>query len=223
MQAETSPLRGADSLDVHVAATALPSSPAMAALPEPALRRGAVTTVTARPGATSLLLGLLAGPSQAGMWCALVGASGVYPPAVAEAGAELSRLVWVPQPETHWAQTAAVLAEGMDVVAAHTAGNVAASTARRLAARARRDRTALVVFGPAAAGWPGADTTLTVRQARWHGLSAGRGQLRWCELDVELRRRGRPRRATVWPYGRPDSRAGAAASPPTPVEEANAS
>jgi hypothetical protein len=48
--------------------------------------------------------------------------------------------------------------------------------------------------------WPGADLTLTVAGATWHGLGQGRGRLRTRELEVHVHGRGaaaRVRRATL--------------------------
>jgi hypothetical protein len=64
--------------------------------------------------------------------------------------------------------------------------------------RARsRDGVLLVISSQP---WAGTDLTVTVTGRRWAGLDQGRGRLRYCELDVEVRGRGsaaRPRQATL--------------------------
>src|SRR5207302_7365787 len=68
----------------------LPVLPALAELlPEGGLRRG--STVTVLGDATSLALALLAGPSQAGSWCAAVGLPSLGLVAAAEVGIVLER------------------------------------------------------------------------------------------------------------------------------------
>jgi hypothetical protein len=169
------------------------------------LRRGSTIAVTgltaggaaAAPGATSLLLGLLAEASASGSWCAAVGLPNLGLLAAAQLGIALDRFALVPQPGPEWAGVVAALLDGLDLVAINPAGPVAASVTSRLAARARQ-RGSVLVTG---AGWPGADLVVEVVRGAWHGLGAGWGRLRERELEVVAYGRGaaaRTRRVRMW-------------------------
>ena len=167
-------------------------------LPGGGLRRGATVAVGCSPvGGTTVLLGLLAGASRAGSWCAVVGVPTLGAAAAAELGVALDRLALVPNPGPDWPTVVAALLDGVDIVVAAVPGPVAAPVASRLAARARHRGSVLVPYGR----WSGADVTLDAVRARWHGLGAGRGRLRGRQLTVTARGRGAagvPRRAEVW-------------------------
>lgn len=175
-------------------------------LPWPRLRPGAVIGVTSRAsaGVTSLVLTLLAGPSKAGAWCAVVGAARLSASAASHAGVKLSHLALVPDSAGRDNQVAGVLMEGMDVVALRLNASVHQKDAVRLAAKARRNGSVLVPFGSESARWPGTDAQLVVSQVRWHGLREGRGLLRHCSLTVSSVVRGQHRHVTLYPYGRPE-------------------
>lgn len=194
----------------------LPVIPALAALlPDGALQRGATVAVDGGPGATSLALGLLAGPSQAGSWTAVVGLDDLGLAAAAELGVDLERLVLVvePPPAT-WGAVVAALVGAFDVVVVAPRHRVRAGDARRLAARVRERGTVLVAVGGDAIGGAPAglgldvDVRLAVTGRRWVGLELGHGHLRACRVVVEAggrRRAARPRRAALWlpdPEGR---------------------
>ncbi len=162
-------------------------------LPWPGLRKGATVAVS---GATSLLVTLLAGPSRAGSWCAVVGLPAISPAAAAQSGVELGRLALVPYPGAEWPAVTAALLDGFDVVVVRPGGVILPAQARRLAARARQRGAVLVGCG----GWPGADVMLDATRIGWHGLGSGRGRLRHSELEIVARGRGaaaRPRRVSV--------------------------
>ncbi|HZU71465.1 MAG TPA: hypothetical protein VE990_01720 [Acidimicrobiales bacterium] len=145
------------------------------------LRRGAVVAVQG-PGRISLLLALLAGPSAAGSWCAMVGLPELGPLAAAELGVDLGRLALVPEPGPQWATVAAALIDGLDVVVLGAALGVRPLDARRLVSRARQQGTVLVTDG----SWPEkVDLLLTCRAQQWDGLEQGWGHLerRWIEVD----------------------------------------
>ncbi len=177
-------------------------------LPWHGLRRGATVTVCGGPGATSVLLALLAGPVRAGSWCAVVGMPALGAQAAAELGVDLRRLALVPDPGTEWATVTAALLDGLDIVVVRPPGPVAARLARRLAARARQRGSVLVPYGE----WDGADVVLRAAGQVWRGLGEGRGRLRSRELEVMSYGRGaatRPRRAALWlPAGDPVPAAG---------------
>jgi len=154
----------------------LPVLPPLAPLlPQGGLRRGSTVVVQESP---ALLLALLAGPSQAGSWCAVVGMPALGLVAAAEAGVVLDRLPLVPAPGADWATVVAALLDALDLVVVAPRGRVRDGDARRLAARARQRGSVLVAFGVRAGGWEGADLWLTVGDTRWEGLGAGHGHLR---------------------------------------------
>lgn len=170
-------------------------------LPPTGVRRGSTIAVT---GSTSLLLALLAGPSAAGAWCAVVGVPTLGAAAAAEAGVVIDRLALVPSPGRQWAETVAALVDGVDVVVARPPARLAAGLARRLAARVR-DRGCVLV---SAGSWDGAELTVSATGAQWHGVESGYGRLRSCRLDVRVVGRGsaaRPRQGEMWlpAYDRP--------------------
>jgi hypothetical protein len=176
----------------------LPVVPALERLfPGQGMRRGTVVGVT---GSVALALAVLAGPSQAGSWTAVVGLRELGALAAGELGVDLARCALVPEPGPTWPTVVAALLDAIDVVAVAPAGiggRVRAADARRLAARARERGAVLVVLG----AWPeGPDVTLSVAGVEWTGLGAGHGSLGGRRLSVVGSGRGaaaRARRATV--------------------------
>ncbi|THV42038.1 hypothetical protein [Glycomyces buryatensis] len=183
----------------------LPVTPDIAAL-LPLGGLHSVTAITASSrGATSLLWRLLAGPTRAGAWCAVVGLPGRYPLAAAAAGVDLGRIALVDASGPCIADAAGALAEGVAAMVVPSDGLTPAQ-ARRLTARARRSGTVIVWWETRPVAGP--DARLDVARARWRGLreNAGRrwgaGRLNACELEVAARwRSGGGRRARIWPYG----------------------
>ena len=194
----------------------LPVLPALGPLfPRGGLQRGGVVTVgtgdgtsgaegggTGRHGAgggTTLAFALLAAASAAS-WCAAVGTADPGIVAFAELGVDLGHLVLVPRPGPLWAQVAATLLDGMDLVLVRPPGTVRPGVARRLAARARERRGVLVVLGSRT--WPeGADVQLTVETGTWQGVEAGHGHLQGRHLEVVVagrRAAARPVRVGLW-------------------------
>jgi hypothetical protein len=169
----------------------LPLLPTLAPLfPRGGLQRGGVVTVDTGDGTsgaegsggTTLAFALLAAASAAS-WCAAVGTADPGIVAFAELGVDLGHLVLVPRPGPLWAQVAATLLDGMDLVLVRPPGLVRPRVARRLAARARERRGVLVVLG--AREWPeGADVQLTVEAGEWQGVGAGHGHLQARRLEV---------------------------------------
>lgn len=173
-------------------------------LPWHGLRRGAIVAVASgTPGATSVLLALIAEPVRTGSWCGVVGVPALGTVAAAELGVDLGRLALVPDPGTEWATVTAALLDGLDIVVVQPPGPVGPQLARRLAARARQRGSVLVPYGE----WDGADVVLRTTGQVWHGLGMGRGRLRSREVNVVSYGRGaavRPRKAVVWlPAGDP--------------------
>jgi len=167
---------------------------------------GAGTGMRSPGGGTTLGFALLAAASAAS-WCAAVGTADPGLVAFAELGVDLGHLVLVPRPGPLWAEVAATLLDGMDVVLVRPPGPVRPGVARRLAARVRERRGVLVVLG--ARDWPGgADVRLTVETGAWQGVEAGHGHLQGRHLEVlstGRRAATRPMRVGLWlpaPSGR---------------------
>jgi hypothetical protein len=152
-------------------------------------------------GATTLAFSLLAAATRAGCWCAAVGVADVGVVALAEMGVDLDHLALVPHPGTRWGEAVALLLDGMDAVLVCPPGPVRPALARRLAARARERRVALVVLSRQRR-WPeSAELRLTVEAAWWAGAGRGDGHLqgRRVELVVGGRRAAsRPIRTELW-------------------------
>lgn len=172
--------------------------------PGGALPRGWVVVVdhAAAGGATTLAFSLLAAATSAGSWCAAVGAADLGLVALAGLGIDLDRLVLVPRPgAARWAQATALAIEGTDAVLACPPGPVRPQLARRLGARARQRRVALVVLARHHP-WPeGADLRLSVGAGCWLGAGAGHGHLTRRRVEVvSSGRRGatRPVRTELW-------------------------
>jgi hypothetical protein len=148
-------------------------------------------------GSTSLLFALVSAASREGAWIALVGEPAAGTLAAAEHGIDLRRLALVPDPGHDWPTVVAALLDGLDLVAVHPTEPVDEATARRLAARTRQRGAVLLPTCP----WPTAEVNLRATDARWHGLEAGRGRLRYRQLTAVADGRGRlarPRKARVW-------------------------
>lgn len=180
----------------QVDTAALPLLPGLTGLlPESGLRRGSTVAVE---GTTSLALALLAGPSQAGSWCAVVGAPELGLLAAAEYGIGLDRLALIPRPGPAWASVVAALIDAFDVVAIRPTGSVPPGLASRLTARLRKHGGVLLCLGQ----WEGADLRLNTVGERWDGLGDGHGRLR--ARRVRVRVSGRhgmvtvPREEELW-------------------------
>jgi hypothetical protein len=193
-------------------ARVLPVAPPLGGLfPDGSLRRG--TTIVVRgpgrgtdvdrvaDGSISVALALLAAASGAGSWCALIGLDGLGAVAAHETGIDLARLAVVPRPDAAWAETTAVLIDGLDLVVLCPPFSPRPAMARRLVARARERRSVLVVL-PGRAGWPEPpDLCLSVGQARWDGAGTGEGFLsrRWMTVTATGRRSAaRPQHHQLW-------------------------
>ena len=167
----------------------LPALPALAPLlPGGGLAKGSVLAVES---AGALCLALIAGPSQAGMWCGVAGMPHLGIAAAAEAGAEPGRMMLVPDPGPRWAEVAATMLDACAVVLLRPPGRAPARARRRLETAARRSGAALIVAGT----WDGAPVRLHVTRQQWDGVGDGYGRLR-------ARRRGRPPRGAARWCGR---------------------
>lgn len=143
----------------------------------------------------SLALALMAGPSRAGGWCAVVGVPDFGALAAAEVGVDLERTVLVPEPGDHWLEATAALVDVATVVVVRPRGPVPASVAEKLGARLRTRGAALVALG----SWPRCEVRLSIAEPQWAGLGRGEGHLRSRRLVVSVQRGAAPaRRTTLW-------------------------
>ena len=181
----------------------LPAAPALEAiLPGGGVRRGSVVALEG-PGSTSLLWSLLAPPTDAGSWVALVGLPAAGLLAAAEAGVALERLAVVAPPGPAWATVLGALLDGFDLVVVAPDRNVRPADARRLTARARERGTVVVLAGGGAvSAWPeGADLRLALTAPDWQGLGHGHGHLQRRRVHLEVtgrREAARPRATDLW-------------------------
>ena len=187
----------------------LPVLPALAPLlPGGGLAKGSVVAVES---AGALCLALIAGPSQAGMWCGVAGMPHLGIVAAAEAGAEPGRMMLVPEPGPRWAEVAATMLDACAVVLLRPPGRAPAQARRRLETATRRSDAALIVAGT----WDGAPVRLHVARQQWDGIGDGYGRLRARRAEVVAEGRGaamRPRSRWLWLPG-PDGNIIAAAGP----------
>jgi hypothetical protein len=175
-------------------AAVLPTHPAFTSLlPGGGLRPGSAYSLT--PSA-SLLLALMARPSQDGVWCGAIGMPELGAEAAERYGLDLDRLVFVPDPGPRWLAVTATIAEVLPVVAVRpparagstSSGRSASAEVARLAARLRDRGTVLLVQG----AWPQAEATIDVADPRWSGLGNGHGYLAGRELTVSVTSRRSP-------------------------------
>jgi hypothetical protein len=143
----------------------------------------------------SLGMALLAAPSSAGSWSAVVGAADFGIEAAAELGVDLTRTVLVPDPGEHWLETTAELVDVVSVVLLRPPAGVTERTASRIAARLRKRSAALIVWGE----WPGAEARISLLSSSWIGAGAGHGRLRSRRVVVGVQHGSAPlRRAELW-------------------------
>lgn len=161
--------------------------------------------VQLRAGATyavdglTLAMALLAGPSRAGEWCAVVGADDFGVEAAAELGIVLDRTILVPDPAESWLEATAALVDVATLVVVRPTGRVSERVAERLGARLRTRGAALIALCDRGVSWPRAEVRLAAAEPRWSGLGRGAGRLGSRRLEVEVRRGAAPaRRTSLW-------------------------
>lgn len=173
----------------------LPTAPGLAdILPGGALKQGAAYSVD---GSTTLVMALLAGPSQGGAWCGVVGLPDFGAEAASRLGIELGRLVLVPAPGEQWLAVTAALVDVLGVVVTRPPRRASDADAARLAARLRQRGCTLIVVGD----WPQSEAWLSIDSSRWSGLGQGHGYLAGREVTVTTAGHGgrdRIRSARLW-------------------------
>ena len=143
----------------------------------------------------SLAMALLAAPSQAGAWSAVVGAEDFGIEAAAEMGVDLARTVLVPDPGELWLEVTVALVDVVTMVVLRPPAAVGERVAGRIGARLRKRSAALVSWGP----WPGSEASLSLQASTWSGAEHGHGRLRSRRVVVDVRRGSAPpRRAELW-------------------------
>src|SRR6187549_704109 len=158
----------------------LETSPTVAGLlPGGSLKTGVAYVIE---GSTSLAMALMAGPSQAGAWCGVVGVPTFGTEAAKAAGIDLERLALAPYPGDQWLPVTAALADVLTVVLVRPPLPPSDATVSRLMARLRERGTTLIVLGQ----WPGTEARLSVRRSEWGGLGDGYGHLTSRQLTVEV-------------------------------------
>lgn len=177
--------------------------------PEGGLRPGSTYAVTS---SLSLLLALLAAPSRAGSWTAVLGVPELGAEAAEGFGVALDRLAMVPDPGDRWMSVAAALSEVVPLIAVRPASRPHEAEVARLSARLRDRGSVLIIIG----GWASADVSLRVDSVQWNGVGAGHGLLRSREVVVsaEGRRTPRPRRVSVLLPGPQGGLSAPVATPP---------
>lgn len=192
---------------------ALDTHPALAGVLQ--LRAGGTYEVDS----TALALALMAGPSAAGGWSAVLGMPDLGIEAAAELGVVLSRTVLVPDPGSLWLEATAALVDVVQVVVVRPPGRVSERDAATVAARLRTRGSVLVACGP----WPRSEARLSIEQPRWSGVATGTGHLRSRRVVVTVQRGAAPaRRTPVW-FPAPDGvvrRGEPVLAPATRVREA---
>ncbi|MCU1535052.1 MAG: hypothetical protein JWR53_1533 [Glaciihabitans sp.] len=171
----------------------IPTHPAIAdLLPGGGLKQGATYSVE---HSATLLMALLAGPSQAGSWCGVVGVPEFGVEAAEGFGIDLERLVLVPNPGDQWLAVTAAVADVMGVVVTRPPKRASDSSLARLTARLRQRGSVLLVLGP----WPQSEAMLSLSESEWSGIGQGHGTLsaRQVTVTVSTRLGGRPRSARL--------------------------
>ena len=159
------------------------------------VQAGGVYEIDPGVAGASLAWGLLAGPSAAGEWGAVVGVPDFGAEAAAGLGVRLDRVICVPDPGEGWVEALAALIDVVSVIVVRPRGRIGDGVASKIAARLRTREAALISLG----SWPRAEVRLSATRPRWGGAGQGEGHLRARLLTVEARRgTAPPRRAEVW-------------------------
>ena len=146
-------------------------------------------------------MSLMAGPSQAGEWTAVVGVPEFGFDAALAFGVDLGRCIVVPEPGEHWLSVTAGLVEVTSLVLVRPPVAVSEQQAARMLARLRQKDAALLVdtgqLGDRA--WPRPQRRLSVTDNRWSGLGRGHGHLQSRRVTVRSRGGGVPDRTVdLW-------------------------
>ena len=156
----------------------MPTHPVLSSLLQ--LRSGGVYQVAS----PSLAMLLMAGPSSAGAWCAVVGIPQFGIEAARAIGVRTERVVYVPEVQTdELFNVVAALMEVVDVVVLAPT-RVTPTQAARLVARMREKHCLLATWG----AWPSADARLDWSHIEWRGVGLGHGNLQARRVTLEVHR-----------------------------------
>lgn len=159
----------------------MPTHPVLAELLE--LRSGGAYCVQS----SSLAMLVMAGPSTAGAWCAVVGVPQFGVEAAREFGVQIDRLVYVPEiPSGEMLAVLTALIDVVDVVVMPPL-KVTTHEAARLVARMRERHCLIVTWGD----WPQADAHIGWFDIQWEGVGQGYGNLQARQVTLEVRKRDR--------------------------------
>ena len=163
------------------------------------LRRGSVGLIGGAPGngATTLLFSLLSLPTSKGSWAAIVGLQHLGYAAATGLGVDLGRVVTVQCLPQETAEVASVMMDGFDLV---VVGPVRDSLrARRLAEKARRERSVLIVFSRTGRpAWPErSDFSLFAGGSLWTPAPLDELGSRSMAVEVGASKRGPARTARL--------------------------
>lgn len=161
-------------------------------LPDGGLREGATYALSP---SSALVMALLAGPSQAGSWCGVVGMPEFGVEAAEAMGIDLDRLVLVPHPGDAWLTVTAAIADALGIAVVRPGRAASDGAISKLAGRLRERGSTLLVLGP----WPQAEAMISLTESHWSGLGDGHGYLseREVTITVSSKRGGRPRSGRV--------------------------
>ncbi|CAN5206726.1 hypothetical protein BH09ACT11_BH09ACT11_10360 [soil metagenome] len=144
----------------------------------------------------SLATALLAGPSAAGEWGAVIGVADFGVEAACEMGVALERTIVVPDPGEIWLEATAALIDVVTLVVVRPPTRVTEAAASKVSARLRKRGAALVALGE----WPRADARLSATSV-WTGPETGEGHLTGRRVQVEVRRGSAPPRRVDLAWG----------------------
>jgi hypothetical protein len=171
------------------------SEPWASLAPGGGLRRGSTVAVHAQPGLGGLSVGLslLSEATAKGHWVAVVGVDDPGVVAMSDLGVDLRRVLFVPRPRGAWAEAAADLLDGVDLLIVRPPARASHAVARKLMDRVRERGTVLIVLTEPAAPWPlPVDLSFHLTSSRW--VMSSRLDTRYVTLRVggrgEAARRG---------------------------------
>jgi hypothetical protein len=171
------------------------SEPWASLTPGGGLRRGSTVVVHAQPGlgGLSVALSLLSEASAKGHWAAVVGVDDPGVVAMSDLGVDLRRVLFVPRPRGAWAEAAADLLDGVDLLIVRPPSRPSHGAARKLMDRVRERGTVLIALTEPSAPWPlPVDLSFHLTSSRW--IMSSRLDARYVTLRVggrgEAARRG---------------------------------
>lgn len=169
-----------------------------ACLPYRGFRRGDTVMVA---GSNTLTLLAIAHATTEGLWCGMVSLPQLNFATAHEIGADLARIVAVPDAQQHAPTVAATLLDTLDMVVVGLSQLNDPLMLRKLSARARQRRKLLLLSTTSPTDvLPSVTLTLTAQRHTWRGIDDGLGYLTEHTLDIVVSGQGRankPRQHTL--------------------------